>query len=149
MSDLTRLSNILPQAAGKNLTQYVALNKAWKDCAGDTIAFMTTVSKFDNGILNIAVHDQNWLSELNFMKGELTESIAQMHVDVTSLRFFFRPQKKQPAPQSIARKKMTDQEKSYADRLVDTIADPDLQNSFRRAMYSYFTVYSLDDYLKY
>lgn len=149
MSGMIRLSEIIPDAAGKNLSVYIALNKAWTDCAGDAIAFMTTVSKFDNGVLNIAVHDQNWLSELNFMKGELAESIKKINPDIKSLQFYFRMRKTKQPDVNDRHKPMSDKEKTYADRIIDSITDPDLRESFRRAIYSYFTIYSLDDYLGY
>lgn len=132
---------------GGKLSEYAAFTRAWKVSCGDIIFMMTTVSKFDKGVLNIAVHDQNWLSELNFMKGELTERIKSCGLAVSSLNFFYRQRQTVKTETSVHRKSMSAREKEYADRLLDTIKDEKLKESFRHALYSYFTVYTLEDYL--
>jgi predicted nucleic acid-binding Zn ribbon protein len=127
------------------MRDYARTARAWELSCGDVIARMTTVQKLKAGVLEVAVHDSNWVTELNFLKGEFLERIKEKGVAANSLKFFY---KQKPAPEAfkdIPKKSMSQREKQYADALADTIENATLRDSFRKAMYSYFTVYSLDD----
>lgn len=144
---MQKLSDVLNTSMGGKLSEYAALSRAWRDSCGDIIFMMTSVVKFSDGVLIIAVHDQNWLSELNFMKGELTERMKQHGLAVTSVTLYYRQRQKSEPTVPVTKKSMSPKEKEYADRLLNTIKDDGLRESFRHALYSYFTVYTLEDYL--
>jgi hypothetical protein len=140
-----RLSEVLSETVSAEMRDYARTARAWEFACGEVIARMTTVQKLKAGVLEIAVHDSNWVTELNFLKGEFLERIKERGIAADSLKFFY---KQKPAPEAfkeIPKKDMTPREKQYADALADTIENVVLRESFRNAMYSYFTVYSLDD----
>jgi hypothetical protein len=144
---MKKLSEIIPGTLPNNFRSYVKLKKTWESCAGDTISFITTPGSLKDGTFNIAVHDQTWLSELAFFKGELTSRLKEHGVEVSNINFYYRPRKEQYKPVNIPKKEMTQREKDFADRLISTVKDEKLRESFRKAIYGYFTVYTLDDYL--
>lgn len=144
---MKRLSEVLTTTIDQKIFEHAAIAKAWKNAAGDGIDFMTSVVKFSDGVLTIAVHDQTWLSELNFMKGELTERMKGYGLAVSSLSFYYKKRTQRVDIVNHTKKTMTDKEKQYADKLADTVKDEALRESFRKAIYSYFTVYTIDDYL--
>lgn len=129
-------------------SSYLKIHRAWKECAGDAMSFLTTPGSIKDGILTVAVHDQTWLAEIGFLKGELIHRLNQAGVQVSNINFYYK-HKKQPGESGNEqpRKPMTEKEKKFADRLVDTIDNDDLKKAFRKALYAYFTLYTLDDYL--
>ena len=127
------------------MRDYARIARAWETSCGEVIARMTTVQKLKAGVLEIAVHDSNWVTELNFLKGEFLERIREKSIQADSIRFFY---KQKPAPEAynlVQKKEMSAREKQYADAMADSIEKEELREAFRRAMYSYFTIYSLDD----
>jgi hypothetical protein len=69
-------------------------------------------------------------------------------VDATNINFYYKPRPKSQAEKAIPkRKEMSAKEKQFADKLVNTVENDALRESLRRAIYAYFTVYTLDDYL--
>lgn len=145
---MKRLSEILNSSLPQNFNAYVKLAKAWKECAGDAISFLTTPGNLKEGVLSVAVHDQAWLSEIGFLKGEMIARLNESGIQVSNITFFYKQRRSDAARHDpTPRKKMTDKEKKFADRLVDTISDEALRSSFRKAIYAYFTRYTLDDYL--
>jgi len=140
-----RLSEILSETVSREMRDYARIARAWETSCGEVIARMTTVQKLKAGVLEIAVHDSDWVTELNFLKGEFLERIREKNIQADSIRFFY---KQKPAPEAynlIPKKEMSPREKQYADAMADGIEKEELREAFRRAMYSYFTVYSLDD----
>lgn len=145
---MKRLSEIIGSTMPEGYSSFLKLNRAWKECAGETISFLTTPGSFKDGVLNISVHDQTWLSEIGFLKGELTARLNTLGVEVSSINFFYKPRKNvQAGIDSARRKAMSEKEKKFADRLIATIENEELKNSFRKAIYAYFTRYTLDDFL--
>ena len=142
---MKKLSEILSKTVSGEMREYSRIAHAWELSCGEVIARMTTVQKLKAGTLDVAVHDSNWVSELNFLKGEFLQRMQDSGIQADSIRFFF---KLRPAPEAykdIPKKAMSPREKQYADALCDSIAKPELREAFRKAMYSYFRVYSLDD----
>jgi len=145
---MKKLSDIIGNSMPANFQSYLKIKKVWNECAGDTIAFLTTVGSAKDGVLNVAVHDQTWLSEIGFLKGELISRLNTNGLNLTNINFYYKARPISSAEKSLpTRKKMSDKEKKFADKLVATIPNEDLRNSFRNAIYAYFTVYTLDDYL--
>lgn len=127
------------------MRDYARIARAWEASCGEVISRMTTVQRLKAGVLDIAVHDSNWVTELNFLKGEFLERLREKGIQTDSLRFYY---KQKPSPEAflkVQKKDMSPREKQYADALADGIEKEELREAFRRAMYSYFTVYSLDD----
>ncbi|MGE4267615.1 MAG: DUF721 domain-containing protein [Deferribacterales bacterium] len=142
---MKRLSEILSETVSREMRDYARIARAWETSCGEVIARMTTVQKLKAGVLEIAVHDSNWVTELNFLKGEFLERIREKSIQADSIRFFY---KQKPAPEAynlVQKKEMSAREKQYADAMADSIEKEELREAFRRAMYSYFTIYSLDD----
>ena len=106
---MKRLSDVLTSSLDKKLNEHAAVAKAWQHACGDGISFMTTVVKFSDGILTIAVHDQTWLTELNFMKGELTQRMKTYGLAVSSISFYYRMRR--VVPDSVKHNKRTMTEK--------------------------------------
>ncbi|ADD66836.1 protein of unknown function DUF721 [Denitrovibrio acetiphilus DSM 12809] len=145
---MKKLSEILPGSIPGNFQSYLKTKKVWNDCAGDSIAFLTTVGSTKDGVLNVAVHDQTWLSEIGFLKGELISRLNQQGLEISNINFFYKAKKQSEAAKAIhKRKEMSEKEKKFADKLIETVENEDLRNSLRKAIYAYFTVYTLDDYL--
>jgi len=144
---MKRLSEVLPNTLSSNLQTYIKIKKMWDDCAGDVISFITTPGSLKEGVLNVAVHDQTWLSELAFFKGELVERLRAKGLEVENLNLYYRTRKSEFRPVVIPKKDMTDKERDFADKLINSIDDERLRESFKKAVYGYFTVYSIEDYL--
>jgi hypothetical protein len=145
---MKKLSDLIPQSMPGNFQSYLKVKKAWNECAGDTIAFLTTVGGIKDNVLNVAVHDQVWISEIGFLKGELLSRLNQQGLNLTNINFYYKARKQSEASKAVPnRKQMTEKEKKFADKLIATVESPELQASFRSAIYAYFTVYTLDDYL--
>lgn len=147
---MKRLSDILPNSIPGNFQSYLKIKKVWNECAGDTISFITTPGSLNEGTLNMSVHDQTWLSEIGFLKGDLINRLNMAGLNVTNINFFFKPRPVTTSERdnkALPRKSMSEKEKKFADRLVATIEDETLRNSFQNAIYAYFTRYTLDDYL--
>jgi len=144
---MKRISEIIPNSVPGNFTSYLKNKRMWADCAGDTIAIITTPGSLKDGVLNMAVHDQTWVSELGFFKGELINRLREAGMQVENINFYYKPRKPEQTLQEFQKKKMTPKEKDFADRLIATIEKDDLRESFKKAIYSYFTAYTLDDYL--
>jgi len=147
---MQRLSDLLPNSMPGGFQSYMKAKKLWNECAGETIAFITTPGSIKDGTLNMAVHDQTWVSEIGFLKGELIHRLQKAGLEIDNINFYFkmRPQTtNERASKSLPRKEMTDKEKKFADRLTSTIKNEELRKSFQNAIYSYFTRYTLDDYL--
>jgi len=145
---MKKLSDLLPDSLPSNFQSYLKVKKVWNDSAGEQIAFITTPGSLKDGTLNIAVHDQTWVSEIGFLKGELVQRLKSAGLQVDNINFYFKQRQMSESEKSAPVKKaMTDKEKEFADRLIMTINDEALRTSFKRAIYAYFTVYTLDDYL--
>ena len=142
---MKRLSEILNSAVSTEMREYARIARCWELACGEVINRMTTVQRLKAGVLEVAVHDSNWVSELNFLKGEFLMRLNEMGIKADSLKFFYKMRHAPEAYKTIPKKDMTAREKQYADSLADRIEKPELREAFRRAMYSYFTVYSLDD----
>lgn len=76
---MKKLSEILPNTMPASFHSYMKVKQAWNECAGDTISFITTPpGSLKDGTLNMAVHDQTWLSEIGFfLKGELISRLKK------------------------------------------------------------------------
>lgn len=145
---MKRLSDILPQSMPNTFSSYIKVQKVWNDAVGDTMAFITTPGSLNDGTLNVAVHDQTWLSEIGFLKGELVSRLQQKGLQLSNINFYYKHRSLNNAEKRVpTRKSMTEKEKKFADRLLDTIEDEALKEAFRKAIYSYFTVHTIDDYL--
>jgi hypothetical protein len=145
---MKRLSEILPGSIPGNFNSYLKVKKVWNDCAGESIAFLTTVGSTKDDVLNIAVHDQTWLSEIGFLRGELINRLNQHGLEITNINFFYKAKKQSQAAKAIhKRKEMSEKEKRFADKLLATVENEELRKSLCKAIYAYFTVYTLDDYL--
>lgn len=145
---MKKLSDLIGNSMPANFQSYLKVKKVWNECAGDTLAFLTSVGTLRDGVLNVAVHDQMWLSEIGFLKGELINRLRSKGIEADNINFYYKPRPKSNAEKAIPnRKEMTAKEKSFADKLVNTIENEALRESFRRAIYGYFTIYTLDDYL--
>jgi len=106
------------------------------------------VGSLKEGVLNVAVHDQMWLSEIGFLKGELVSKLQSFGIEAETINFYYKPRPKSQAEKAIPkRKEMSAKEKQFADKLVNTVENDALREALRRAIYAYFTVYTLDDYL--
>lgn len=145
---MKKLSELISNSMPKGYSSHLKISRVWKECAGETIAFLTTPGSLKDGVLNVSVHDQTWLSEIGFLKGELINRLSSRGLDISNINFYYKARKDINAEtDSVPKRVMTEKEKKFADRLVDTIENDDLKNSFRKALYAYFTRYTLDDYL--
>ncbi|PLX70894.1 MAG: hypothetical protein C0602_05165 [Denitrovibrio sp.] len=145
---MKRLSEILPNSMPQGFASYSKIKKLWSDCAGDTIAFITTPGSVSEVVLNVAVHDQTWLSEIGFLKGELIQRLKMKGLELDNINFYYKHRKLNDSEIIYpTRKSMTEKEKKFADRLIDTIEDEALRAAFRKAIYGYFTLYTIEDYL--
>jgi hypothetical protein len=144
---MKKLSDVLNISMPAGFSSHLRVSKIWTDCAGDTISFLTTAGALKDGVLNISVHDRTWLSEIGFLKGELISRLNEKGLEVSNINFFYKPKPLTHLKNIPRRKEMSAKEKTFADRLVDTIPDEVLRESFRKAIYGYFTRYTLDDYL--
>ena len=145
---MKKLSEVLHKSVPGNFSTYLKVKKVWNDAAGETISFLTTPGGLKDGTLSVAVHDQMWLSEIGFLKGELLARLNEAGLKADNISFYYKQRKlTDDTTKYPARKQMTEKEKKFADRLIDTIEGDELKASFRKAIYGYFTLYTLDDYL--
>jgi len=145
---MKRLSEVLDNSMPAGFNSYLKIKRAWNTAVGESIAFLTTPGALKDGTLNVAVHDQTWLSEIGFLTGELVARLRENGLDITTINFYYKQRKLTDAEyKNPQRKSMTEKEKKFADRLIDTIEGDELRESFRKAIYGYFTLYSLEDYL--
>lgn len=146
---MKKLSDLIPNSMPANFQSYLKVKKLWRECTGDTIAFITTPGSIKDGVLNVAVHDQMWVTEIGFMKGEFISRLNSGGLNIDNINFYYKSRPVSEASKSVPnRKEMTDKERKLADRLVNSIDSPELREPFRRAIYAYFTVHTLEDYLK-
>lgn len=145
---MKRALDVLSGDKSSIISNFVTLSKVWKISTTEGIALVTTAIRIDSkGELLVLVHDNIWLTELNYLKVELLERLNANGMKVKSLNFKYSPAYVKNSKQKQRLRVITEDEKIYIENISQNINNKELKESFKNAMYAYFQRYTLTSFI--
>ena len=145
---MKRAFDALPDALKQKAKGTTNYSKVWKQAVGDIVAAVTTPLKMDGDKLIVAVHENIWVAELNWMKADIIEQLAEAGLEVPDIKFYYRFREARKSEAPVYYKDISEKEAKVISRLASRIEDENLRESYEKALRSYFTRYSLDETIK-
>lgn len=143
---MKRLSECLGSGVSKSIGEVLQLSTVWRLVVGTQNAEISVPVRFNSGKLTVAVFDNIFIQGLSFIKEDIIEKLQQHDVAVKEIVFVFKPKYVKPK-KKIQKRKITEQEAGFIERLSMAIDDPKLRKGYRSALEKYFGVYSLEEFL--
>jgi hypothetical protein len=113
----------------------------WNDIVGKTIAVNAQPEKIRNGTLFVKVTSPVWMQQLQFMKQMIAEKLNQrLKREIVKNIFFVVGRIDSPSPPEAAPavpSAAMDQEPKVDQQFLETVADPELRQAFKRLLKSY------------
>jgi hypothetical protein len=113
----------------------------WNDVVGKTIAVNAQPEKIRNGTLFVKVTSPVWMQQLQFMKQMIAEKLNQrLKREIVKNIFFVVGRIDSPSPPEAAPavpSAAMDQEPKVDQQFLETVADPELRQAFKRMLKSY------------
>jgi hypothetical protein len=113
----------------------------WNDVVGKTIAVNAQPEKIRNGTLFVKVTSPVWMQQLQFMKQMIAEKLNQrLKREIVKNIFFVVGRIDSPSPPEAAPavpSAAMDQEPKVDQQFLETVADPELRQAFKRLLKSY------------
>jgi hypothetical protein len=113
----------------------------WNDVVGKTIAVNAQPEKIRNGTLFVKVTSPVWMQQLQFMKQMIADKLNQrLKREIVKNIFFVVGRIDSPsAPETAPAvpSATTDQEPQIDQQFLETVADPELRQAFKRLLKSY------------
>lgn len=113
----------------------------WNDVVGKTIAVNAQPEKIRNGTLFVKVTSPVWMQQLQFMKQMIAEKLNQrLKREIVKNIFFVVGRIDSPSPPEAAPAvpaAAMDQESKVDQQFLETVADPELRQAFKRLLKSY------------
>ena len=113
----------------------------WNDVVGKAIAINAQPEKIRNGTLFVKVTSPVWMQQLQFMKQMIAEKLNQrLKREIVKNIFFVVGRIDFPTPPETTTAvplATIDQEPQIDQQFLETIADPELRQAFKRLLKSY------------
>ena len=113
----------------------------WNDVVGKTIAVNAQPEKIRNGTLFVKVTSPVWMQQLQFMKQMIADKLNQrLKREIVKNIFFVVGRIDSPGPPEAATavpSAAMEQEPEVDQQFLETVADPELRQAFKRLLKSY------------
>jgi hypothetical protein len=113
----------------------------WNDVVGKTIAVNAQPEKIRNGTLFVKVTSPVWMQQLQFMKQMIADKLNhRLKREIVKNIFFVVGRIDSPsAPETVPAvpSATMDQEPQIDQQFLETVADPELRQAFKRLLKSY------------
>lgn len=143
---MRRLSECISNSVSKPIGDMMHLAVVWRAIVGKQNAEISVPVRFNSGKLTVAVFDNIFIQGLTFIKEDIIEKFEENKFIVEDIIFVFKPKYIRPE-RKIVKRKITDQEYGFISRLSAQIDNLAIREGYRRALESYFGVYSLEEFL--
>jgi len=142
---MEKLGNIIPEYLPENVACTIKLSSTYKKVVGEKVWNVSRPIKYDGKILTVAVFDNIWIQELSFLKQDIISKLKSEGADVSDIKFVhkFKPLSHD---KRFYKRKITEREMVFVDRFSSFIKDDSLRQSYKKALTSYFSRYSLRDF---
>ncbi len=131
----------------KSIISFVTLYKIWNSIVPPLIAKVTTPTMVNaKGDLTVLVHDNIWLTELNYMKEDLIEMLNNNNFMVKKLIFKYSPTY---IPAEKPRKdfyEIGEPQLYFIENIVEHIDDEEMKQSFKEMLLAYFKTHTIEEF---
>ena len=144
---LKKISDVIKNKDNGKFAGFFELTRIWKETVTKNIQPVTTPVRFLNNSLLVLVHDNIWLTELNYLKNEIIERLTAHGLDVKELSFKYSPVYLKHSKKKLPKYQITSEAKIYIEKMAENIDNEVLAQSFRNAMTAYFTRHTFEEFI--
>lgn len=145
---MRRIGDILAETGGEVYSDFIRINTVWVKAMTKNIAEVTTPYKLSaDGALSVLVRDNIWHTELNYMKSEIMEKLAEYGLKVTNINFKYRAHYEKVRKIKRPAYEITQEKQIYIEEITKNINNNELKELFAKAMTAYFKRYSVKEFI--
>lgn len=144
---MRRIGDILAETNGEVYKDFIRINTIWSKAMTKNIAEVTTPYKLSTeGALSVLVRDNIWLTELNYLKDEIKERLAECGLQITNINFKYRAHYEKVRKIKRPAYEITEEKQIYIEEITKNINNNELKELFAKAMRAYFKRYSIKEF---
>lgn len=144
---MRKIGDILNENRNPIYATFWRTAKIWANAMTKNIAEVTTPIKIDKDGLLVLVHDNIWLTELNYLKEEIKEKLAIHGLEITDITFRYRPSYEKIKIRNRKMYEITGEKQIYIDEITKNIDNEELRAQFEKAITAYFKTHSLEEFI--
>ncbi len=130
-----------------SLISFVSLCKIWNALVPPLVAKNTTPTRInEKGELTVLVHDNIWLTELNYMKDDLRDRLNDRDFPVKKLTFKYSPTYIKADKPKRDFYKIDEAQLYFIESITDGIEDSELASTLRNALTGYFKTHTIEEF---
>lgn len=145
---MDKVADLLASTLIPALGEAVKAAPAWKAAVGEKIAKLTLPVKLAGGVLTVHVRDNIWMQELKYFTPEILQKLHEAGLQITEIQYIYKPGPMQKPDVPKKKRKVGDEEMRFVDNFSRNITDPELKESYRKALTAYFERHSLDEFFR-
>lgn len=143
---MQHIGEILTEFTGEVYSDFIHINKVWKKAMTLHIAEVTAPFKLKDKVLYVFVKDNIWLTELNYLKVEIREKLAENGLEVENINFKYRAGYEKVRKIKRPYYEITEDKQIYIEEIVKNINNSELKEMFVKAMAAYFRRYTVSEF---
>lgn len=144
---MKQIGDILNENRDPVYAEFWRITKIWQAAMTKNIAEATTPIKNDKNGLLVLVHDNIWLTELNYLKEEIKEKLGLHGLKIEEITFKHRPAYEKIRISNRKIYEITTEKQKYIDEIVKNIDNEQLRAGFEKAIIAYFKTHSLEEFI--